>query len=117
MDGVNMEATPTLNNISLRAGDFSTLPEALNYAAQGQTGYNFYDGRGKLSAVLPYSKLLEEARSLAQRLSGLGLERGARMALVADTHPDFIRFFFACQYAGLIPVPLPASIHMGGRKT
>jgi fatty-acyl-CoA synthase len=39
------------------------------------------------------------------------------MALVADTHPDFVRFFFACQYAGLIPVPLPASIHMGGRKT
>jgi len=114
---VTMEATPTINNIPLRAGDFSTLPEALNYAAQGQTGYNFYDGRGKLSAVLPFSKLRDEAQSLAQRLSGLGLERGARMALVADTHPDFIRFFFACQYAGLIPVPLPASIHMGGRKT
>ena len=117
MDGVNMEATPTINSIPLRAGDFSTLPEALNYAAQGQTGYNFYDGRGKLSAVLPFSKLRDEAQSLAQRLSGLGLERGARMALVADTHPDFMRFFFACQYAGLIPVPLPASIHMGGRKT
>ncbi len=114
---MTMEATPTINTIPLRAGDFSTLPEALNYAAQGQTGYNFYDGRGKLSAVLPFSKLRDEAQSLAQRLSGLGLERGARMALVADTHPDFIRFFFACQYAGLIPVPLPASIHMGGRKT
>ncbi len=114
---MTMEATPTGSNIPLRAGDFSTLPEALNYAAQGQTGYNFYDGRGKISAVLPYSKLRDEAQELAQRLIGLGLERGARMALVADTHPDFIRFFFACQYAGLIPVPLPASIHMGGRKT
>jgi fatty-acyl-CoA synthase len=112
-----MQATPTINNLPLRAGDFSTLPEALNYAAQGQTGFNFYDGRGKLSAVLPFSKLHDEAQALAQRLSGLGLERGARVALVADTHPDFIRFFFACQYAGLIPVPLPASIHMGGRKT
>ncbi len=117
MDEATMEATPTKNTIPLRAGDFSTLPEALNYAAQGQTGYNFYDGRGKLAAVLPYSKLRDEAQSLAQRLSGLGLERGARVALVADTHPDFIRFFFACQYAGLIPVPLPASIHMGGRQT
>ena len=117
MDEVTMEATPTRNTLPLRAGDFSTLPEALNYAAQGQTGYNFYDGRGKLCAVLPFSKLRDEAQALAQRLSGLGLERGARMALVADTHPDFIRFFFACQYAGLIPVPLPASIHMGGRKT
>jgi fatty-acyl-CoA synthase len=111
-----MEATPTKNNLPLRPGDFSTLPEALDYAAQGQTGYNFYDGRGKLSAVLPFSKLRDEARSLARRLNSLGLERGARVALVADTHPDFIRFFFACQYAGLVPVPLPASIHMGGRK-
>ncbi|MGD2098954.1 MAG: fatty acyl-AMP ligase [Desulfobacterales bacterium] len=112
-----MEATPTYNNLPLRAGNFSSLPEALDYAALGQTGYNFYDGRGTLSAVLPFSKLREDARSLAKRLNGLGLERGARVALVADTHPDFIRFFFACQYAGLIPVPLPASIHMGGRKT
>jgi fatty-acyl-CoA synthase len=116
MDEVTMEATPTYNNIPLRAGNFSTLPEALDYAAQGQTGYNFYDGRGKLSAVLPFSKLHDDARSLAKRLNGLGLERGARVALVADTHPDFIRFFFACQYAGLVPVPLPASVHMGGRE-
>ena len=112
-----MEATPTTNNLSLRAGNFSTLPEALDYAAQGQTGYNFYDGRGKLKAVLSYAKLRDEAQALARRLCSLGLERGARMALVADTHPDFIRFFFACQYAGLIPVPLPASIHMGGRDS
>jgi len=112
-----MEATPTINNVPLRAGDFSTLPEALDYAARGQTGYNFYDGRGKLNAVLSYAKLRDEAQALARRLSGLGLERGARVALVADTHPDFIRFFFGCQYAGLVPVPLPASIHMGGRKT
>ena len=116
-DEVTMQATSTRNNLPLRAGDFSTLPEALNYAAQGQTGYNFYDGRGKLFAVLPFSQLRDEAQSLARRLNGLGLERGARIALVADTHPDFIRFFFACQYAGLVPVPLPASIHMGGRKS
>ncbi len=112
-----MEATPTTNNLSLRAGNFSSLPEALDYAAQGQTGYNFYDGRGKLDAVLSYAKLRDEAQALARRLCSLGLERGARMALVADTHPDFIRFFFACQYAGLIPVPLPASVHMGGRQS
>jgi len=117
MDEVNMEATPTRNNLPLRTGDFATLAEALNYAAQGQTGYNFYDGRGKLFAVLPFSTLREEAMTLARRLNGLGMERGARVALVADTQPDFIRFFFACQYAGLVPVPLPASIHMGGRKT
>jgi hypothetical protein len=31
MDGVTMQATPTINNLPLRAGDFSTLPEALNF--------------------------------------------------------------------------------------
>jgi fatty-acyl-CoA synthase len=35
------------------------------------------------------------------------------VALVADTHPDFMRYFFACQYAGLVPVPLPAPIQLG----
>jgi fatty-acyl-CoA synthase len=59
-------------------------------------GYNFYDGRGKLNAVLSYAKLRDEAQALARRLSGLGLERGARMALVADTHPDSIIRFEVC---------------------
>ena len=113
---MTMDATPTINNLPLRPGDFSTLPEALDYAAQGETGYNFYNGRGKLSAFLSYAKLRDEARALARRLCSLGLDRSARVALVADTHPDFIRFFFACQYAGLVPVPLPASVHMGGRE-
>jgi fatty-acyl-CoA synthase len=66
--------------------------------------------------VLPYATLREESRILARRLSGLGLERGARVALVAETHPDFLRFFFACQYAGFVPTPLPASIHLGSHK-
>jgi fatty-acyl-CoA synthase len=66
--------------------------------------------------VLPYAELRQQAQALARRLHSLGLERGARVALVAETTPDFPRFFFACQYAGLIPVPLPASIHLGGHE-
>jgi fatty-acyl-CoA synthase len=111
-----MDATPAANNLPLRIADFSTIAEALDYAAQGKTGYNFYSGGGKLYARLPFAQLREEARSLARRLIGLGAARGSRVALVADTHPNFVRFFYACQYAGLIPVPLPASINLGGRK-
>jgi fatty-acyl-CoA synthase len=44
---------------------------------------------------------------------GLGARRGAHFAIVADTHPDFMRYFFACQYAGLVPVPLPAPTQLG----
>jgi fatty-acyl-CoA synthase len=110
-----MEPTPTKNNLPLCRGDFANLTQALDYAARGTTGYNFYDGTGNLSAVLPYKKLQKEAQSLARRLLGLGPRRGARVALVADTHPDFMRYFFACQYAGLVPVPLPAPIQLGIR--
>ena len=111
-----MESTPTVNSLPLRLADFSTLAEALDYAAQGETGFNFYTGGGKLYHVLPYAALREQARVLARRLLGLGLERGARIALVADTTPDFHVFFFACQYAGFIPVPLTASINLGGHE-
>jgi fatty-acyl-CoA synthase len=109
-----MEPTPTLSKLPLRKADFSTLAEALDYAAQGETGCNFYSGGGKLCEALPYRVLRVEARQLARRLQHLGCERGERVALVADTDPDFIRFFFACQYAGLVPVPLPASVRLGG---
>jgi fatty-acyl-CoA synthase len=110
-----MDATPAANNLPLKIADFSTLAEALDYAAQGSTGYNFYNGSAKLYATLPYRKLREDARVLARRLIGLGVSRGSRVAMVADTQPDFMRFFFACQYAGLVPVPIPASIHLGGK--
>jgi len=111
-----MEATPTENKLPLRYGDFSTLAAALDYAAQGETGANFYNGKGQLEAVLPYAMLREEAVAIARQLIGLNLERGSRVALVAETYPDFLRFFYACQYAGMVPVPLPASIHLGGHK-
>jgi fatty-acyl-CoA synthase len=111
-----MEATPAANNLPLRIADFSTLAEALDYAARGKTGYNFFTGGVKLYASLSYEELREDAQALARRLIDFGANRGSRVAIVADTHPDFMRFFFACQYAGLIPVPLPASVHLGGRQ-
>ena len=111
-----MTPTPTHNALPLCGAEFTTLTEALDYAALGNTGFNFYDGSGKLATVLSYAQLQQDAWSLAQRLWGLASARGARVAIVAETTPDFMRFFFACQYAGLIPVPLPASINLGGRK-
>ncbi len=111
-----MKATPTSHNLPLQLENFSTLVDALDYAAGGETGYNFYSGRGELYAVLSYTTLRNEAQILAKRLLNLGVDRGSRVALVADTHPDFVRFFFACQYAGLTPVPLPAVIQLNGRQ-
>ncbi|HHJ15603.1 MAG TPA: fatty acyl-AMP ligase [Gammaproteobacteria bacterium] len=107
-------STPTVHNLPFRAADFATLAEALDYSAQGETGANFYTGRGELYATLPYAELRREARILARKLLGMGLRKGDRVALVAETNPDFLRFFFACQYACLVPVSLPASVNLGG---
>ena len=111
-----MEPTSTLSSLPLRKADFTTLAEALDYAAEGETGYNFYSGGAELCAVLPYKKLRQEAIILARRLLSLNLQTGDRIALVADTDPDFLRFFYACQYAGVTSVPLPASLRLGGHK-
>ena len=63
-----MIATPTTNTVPFRPADFATLAEALDYAATGRTGHNFYNGRGELYASMPYAVLREEALCLARRL-------------------------------------------------
>jgi len=108
--------TPTDHALARRYADFGSLAEALDYAAAGDTGCNYYDGRGALFAVMTYAELRRDAMTTARRMNGLGLERGARVALIAETHPDFQRFFFACQYAGLVPVPVSPPLHLGGRE-
>ena len=109
-------ATGTTNaSLPFRVAEFETLMEGLDYAARGETGVNFYSPRGELLEALSYRDLRERAIALALRLTAAGYERGTRFAIVADTHSYFHTFFFGCQYAGLVPVPLPLNIHMGGR--
>lgn len=110
---MNRNSTTTANTAPQNLADFSSLSEALDYAAAGATGCNFYDAKGQLSTVLPYSELREQAQSAARRLLSLDLKRGDRIAVVADTHPDFIILFFACQYAGLVPFALPVPLNLG----
>jgi fatty-acyl-CoA synthase len=109
----HMVPTPANHLLPVKITPYTNLVDALEYAAQGVTGFNFYDGRGHLSAVLPYSQLRDEAKVIARQLLSLGCERGARVGIIAETEPMFHRFFFACQYAGLIPVALPAGIQLG----
>lgn len=89
------------------------MTDALDYAATGSTGYNFYDARGRLQSVLTYGELRDNARAMASRLSGLGLARGERVAIIADTSPEFIVLFFACRYAGLAPFAMPVPVNLG----
>ncbi|MDE2384603.1 MAG: fatty acyl-AMP ligase [Alphaproteobacteria bacterium] len=108
--------TPTVNrDLPQRLADFSTLAEGLDYAAQGVTGFNFYSGRGSLAHVLPHAELRRQALVTARKLLSSGLKRMDRVAIVAETGPEFVITFFACQYAGLIPCPVPYSMYIGGK--
>lgn len=111
-----MKPTGTNTSLPIKYEGFNSLIEALDYAAQGDAGYNFYGDRGELYAVLSYRDLREQAKELARRLMTLGCERGSRVAIVGETDPLFHRFFFACQYAGLVPVALPSSVQIGARQ-
>ena len=99
----------------LRLADFCTLTEAIEYTAISRAGFNFYSGRGELVEVLAYRDLRDQATSLARRMIRAGLTVGERVALVAETGTGFMRAFFACQYAALVPVPLPTPAAFGGR--
>ncbi|SDH60536.1 fatty acyl-AMP ligase [Nitrosomonas sp. Nm132] len=110
---LSMAATPTASTLVQRLADFDTLIDALEYAAGGATGYNFYDAKGELRSVLSYSALKQNAHIAARRLSGLGLARGDRVALIADTTPEFIELFFACRYAGFVPFAMPIPVNLG----
>ena len=99
-----------------RLADFATLSEALDYAGKSDAGFNFYSARGDLEKVLPFRDLRDQAASHARRLSGAGLKPGDRVALLAATAPEFLVLFFACQYAGLIPVPMPLPTAFGRRE-
>ena len=108
-------ATPTTDSLPRRIADFTTLAEALDYAARGRRGMNFHDARGTLVRAYPYSQLREDALANARRFVALGIAPGDRIALIAETGPDFAAAFFGAIYAGAWPVPLPLPTSFGGR--
>ncbi len=111
-----MTPTPTLNaSLPFQRCGFASLPQALDYAAGGDTGFNFYNARGQLVAVLPYRDMRARAQAMARKLLGLGLHRGDRLLAIADTTPEFVVVFMACQYAGIVPVPVSLPIGLGAR--
>lgn len=112
---VEIASTPLLSAIPVVTGRYDTLTDALDYAATGATGFNFFDARATLVRAYPYSELAADARLQARGLLGLKLNPGDRVALIAETSAEFAAAFFACLYAGVLPVPLPLPTSFGGR--
>lgn len=109
--------TPTTDDHPRIFADFETLGDALDYAAKGQKGFNFHDARATLVRVYPFSELREDAIAAAQRLMAFGIKPGDRVALIADTEPQFCALFFGAVYAGALPVPLPLPTSFGGKES
>ncbi|HYX47068.1 MAG TPA: fatty acyl-AMP ligase [Sphingomicrobium sp.] len=109
-------ATPTVDTQPRRLADFDTIGEALDYAAQGRRGLNFHDARGTLAQAYTYGELRADALDHARRFVALGLKPGDRIAIIAETGPDFAACFFGAVYAGAWPVPLPLPTSFGGRS-
>ncbi|OYX47789.1 MAG: acyl-CoA synthetase [Sphingomonadales bacterium 32-64-22] len=111
------ELVPTPNDCALprRRSDFATFCEAVDYAAQSEKGLNFHDARGTLERVYPYREMREDALGHARRLIAMGIGKGDRVALIAETGPEFASLFCGCIYAGTWPVPLPLPTTFGGK--
>ena len=109
--------TPTEDDLPRRYADFETLGEALDYAALGRRGLNFHDPRGVLVRAYPFRDLREDAVAMAYRLIAAGVKPQDRIALIAETGPEFAALFFGAVYAGAWPVPLPLPTSFGGRDS
>ncbi len=110
--------TPTPNDCDLPRirAQFATFNEAIDYAARSKKGLNFHDMRGELTRVYPYSAMREDALTMARRLVAAGIGKQDRVALIAETGPDFAALFCACIYVGAWPVPLPLPTTFGGKE-
>lgn len=112
----DLRPTPTNSGLVRRLADFELLGDALDYAALGQSGLNFYSARNGLEEVVPYADLRTRALDAAQRMLASGLVAGDRVAIIAETDAEFVVTFFGCAYAGLIPAPLPLPVAFGGKE-
>ena len=114
--GITLVPTPNEDDLPRRFSDFATFNEALDYAAKGKRGMNFHDPRGTLTRVYPYSELRADSLAMARRLIAHGIGKGDRVALIAETGPEFAALFCGCVYAGAWPVPLPLPTSFGGKE-
>src|SRR5690606_32428797 len=109
-------ATPNDCPLPRIRAQFATFTEAVDYAARSAKGLNFHDARGVLERVYPYSEMREDALAMARRLVAGGIGKGDRVALIAETGPEFAALFCGAVYAGAWPVPLPLPTTFGGKE-
>ena len=95
--------------------DFPTLVDALDYRGAGQYGNEFLRPSQSTRDRSRISRCSKSDLG-ARRLLSLKLKKGDRVALIAETSADSSKPF-ACQYAGLVAVPLAIPMGVGQRDS
>jgi acyl-CoA synthetase (AMP-forming)/AMP-acid ligase II len=90
---------------SLGYGNLGNMLRAQAFERPEQTACVFIDGLGKESDSATYADIDRYARALAVTL-GERVAPGNRVLIMCPPSTDFVAGFFACQYAGLIAVPV-----------
>ena len=81
--------------------------ERLRYWADAQpeaVAYRFLEGGEEEVGALTYGELDSQARAIAAKLVSMGFA-GQRALMMYDSGLEFVAAFFACHYAGVVPVP------------
>src|SRR5947209_3869203 len=69
-----------------------------------------------LAMAYSFAELHVDAQQHARRFITLGIKRGDRIGIIAETGPEFAACFFGAIYAGAWPVPMPLPTSFGGRE-
>jgi fatty-acyl-CoA synthase len=91
---------------------YATLIEMLDAAAQSDLGLVFVS-RKEQDQDVSFTRIREQAQSIAADLVRRGVRKGDRVALVLPTSPEFVECFFGVLCAGAIPVPLYPPLRLG----
>ncbi len=75
-------------------------------------GFTFVEP-GSEDRFVSFGALREEAARRAALLQGAGLGRGERLAMILPDGPDFVPWFAAALWAGLVPMPLSPPLAIG----
>ncbi|QWC56510.1 fatty acyl-AMP ligase [Erythrobacter sp. 3-20A1M] len=117
MTETTLKPTPNDCPLPRRRSDFATFAEAIHYAARSEKGLNFHDMRGALERPYTYGEMRDDALAMAYRLKAAGVGAKDRVALIAETGPEFAALFCACIFTGAWPVPLPLPTTFGGKES
>src|SRR5215204_5578889 len=93
-----------------RQEDIRTLTELFLDHTSGHVGSLNYAShkpeRGKLYETLTYHEFNTRVRAFAAGLAALGVKRGDRIALLAESRPEWLITDFAALALGAITVPM-----------